>query len=312
MEHGSLFLLALIAVVSFLLSFIGATVGLVLGHLRLPLLIAYLGSPGAGAAMNLVISGTGALSGAYRHIRDGRISWVALALMGIPSVVGAIIAINIFVQINPLWSYLVIGIVLVISGVKMIYKKEPTIPPGEIPIVRRIIIEIILGLGLGALAAITGLMLGSLRLPMMIRYLRMDPKQAIGTNMAVGCLTGLIGAAAAFHAGAGKLNMLVLCVVIPPTLIGGYIGGWLTGKFSKDAIQRLAGWIVAVTGVLMIGQGSMRSYKRPPQQLPPVLIYEDADNEFKGEFEYVPAEPDLVMEESDEEDAKSLISEPSE
>ena len=81
MEQGNVWLLVLIALVSFALAFIGATVGLVLGHLRLPLLIVYLGSPGAGAAMNLVVSSTGALAGSYRHARDGRVSWVGLAII---------------------------------------------------------------------------------------------------------------------------------------------------------------------------------------------------------------------------------------
>ena len=56
-----------IAVLSFLLSFVGAAVGLVLGHLRLPLLVAHLGSPVAGASTNLAVSGLGALAFAARR-----------------------------------------------------------------------------------------------------------------------------------------------------------------------------------------------------------------------------------------------------
>jgi hypothetical protein len=48
MEPGSLWLLIAIALLSFALAFIGAAVGLVLGHLRWPLLIAHVGSPGRG------------------------------------------------------------------------------------------------------------------------------------------------------------------------------------------------------------------------------------------------------------------------
>src|SRR5436190_23497472 len=110
MGPGSLGLLAAIAFLSFVLSFVGAAVGLILGHLRLPLLIAYLGGPGAGAMTNLIISGCGAVGGVARHLRDGRVSWAGLALMGVPSAVGAAVAVLVFVQINPLWSYLVIGV----------------------------------------------------------------------------------------------------------------------------------------------------------------------------------------------------------
>ncbi len=289
MEAGSLVLLIAIALLSFVLSFIGAAVGLILGHLRLPLLILYLGHPGAGAMTNLLVSGTGALGGVTRHARGGRISWTALALMGLPSAVGAVIAVVIFVQASPLWSYLVIGIMLVISGISMIRRKADAGPGQRVSLVRRIVVEIILGLGLGALAAITGLMLGSLRLPMMLKYLRMDPKEAVGTNLAVGCLTAIAGVAAGLVVGPGRLDWRVMVAVIPPTLLGGYLGGWLTGKVSKQTVQRLAGFIVAFTGVVMMGQSGYKFARRTPTTFPPILVDEE---DYEGWFDIADAELD--------------------
>ena len=291
----------LIAITSFVLSFIGATVGLVLGHLRLPLLITYLGGPGAGAAMNLTISASGALAGASRHALNGRISWSGLAIMGIPSAIGAIIAVKIFIQVNPIWSYLIIGVVLVMSGLKMIFNKPPDLPPGEISMTRRIMVESVIGLGLGALAAITGLMLGSLRLPMMIRYLRMDLKEAVGTNMAVGCLTGIVGALSAFAFGAGKLNFLVLAVVIPPTLIGGCLGGWLTGRFTKETVQKLAGWIISITGAILVAQGC-ELYLSKSEDENRQIIVNDAEYEGYSELETDPPMPDDETDPEEEEE----------
>ena len=204
--------------------------------------------------------------------------------MGIPSMAGAIIAILLFVHINPLWSYLVIGVVLIVSGINLIRKKPTTPPPGEISMARRMTFEVVIGLGLGALAAITGLMLGSLRLPMMIKYLCMDPKEAVGTNMAVGSMTGLIGATTAFLAGSSHINWLILAVVVPPTLIGGYLGGWITGRLSKEGVQKLAGWIVTFTGVLLIGQGSSNLVRKPPKNVPSIIVHE-GDHEDWYEFD---------------------------
>src|ERR1043166_2204343 len=98
MDSRELLILGGLGFVSFILSYIGAAVGLVLGHLRLPLLIAFLGSPVVGASTNLAISGLGALAGAGRHLRGGRVSLAALALLGIPSALGAVAGMFLFVK----------------------------------------------------------------------------------------------------------------------------------------------------------------------------------------------------------------------
>ena len=164
MQPGSPWLLVGIGALSFVLAMIGAAVGLVLGHLRLPALIVYLGSPTAGAMTNLLISGSGALGGSLSHVREGRISWPGVALIGIPSALGAVIAVLVFVRINPLWSYLVIGVIMVISGINLIRSKTDDTPAEPISRLRRLVIETGIGLAFGALAAITGLMLGKLAL----------------------------------------------------------------------------------------------------------------------------------------------------
>lgn len=297
MQPGSPWLLVGIALLSFALAFVGAAVGLILGHLRLPLLIAYLGSPTAGAMTNLIISGTGALGGSAGHVKSGNVSWKGVALIGIPSMLGAIIAVMIFVRINPLWSYLVIGIMLVISGINLIRKKPDDKPPEPITPLRQLVIEVVIGLALGALAAITGLMLGSLRLPMMIRYMRMDPKEAIGTNMVVGCLTALVGSCTGLVASEGRLNWLVLGAVVPPTVLGGVCGAWLTGKISKQAVQKFAGWVIAFTGVLLVGQGIVGTVRRPRMAVPAMIVeweYDDwFDLDYVGSIEMPTTMPEI-------------------
>jgi uncharacterized protein len=306
MQSGSPWLLVGIGVASFALAFIGAAVGLILGHLRLPLLIAYLGSPTGGAMMNLMISGTGALSGSASHVRAGRVSWSGVAIIGIPSAIGAIFGVLIFVRINPLWSYFVIGGMLVVSGINLIRKKSDEQPIGEINPWRRIVTEVVIGLGLGALGAVTGLMLGSLRLPMMIRYMHMDPKKAIGTNMVVGCLTAAIGTVTNLLAGEGRLDWLVLAAVVPPTLLGGWLGAALTGRISKSAVQRLAGWIVAVTGVLMVGQGAVGTIRKPQAMVPPIIEDWDVDEWLELDYPLTEERPRPNPEPDDDDEADPI------
>lgn len=257
---GSVWFLGAIALVSFVLAFIGAAVGLILGHMRLPLLVVYMANVPAAAATSLVTSGVGALAGTVKHIRDGRVSWTCLALMGIPSMIGACIGAYLFSHhFSQTWSYVVIGIMLVVSGANLVRAgKRVEAAPVAVGRTRQIAIEVVIGLVLGVLASVTGLMLGSLRLPMMMRFLRLDPKIAVGSNMAIGCLTAMVGALTTFSTATAALPwdrmLMVLAVVVPPTIIGGYLGGWLTGYLSKNTVQTLAGWIVIITGVLMLGQ----------------------------------------------------------
>jgi uncharacterized membrane protein YfcA len=100
-------------------------------------------------------------------------------------------------------------------------------------------------------------MLGALRLPVMIRLFRIDPPAAVGSNMTIGALTALAGVATTLAADSDfpLVRMLVvLAVVGPPTVVGGWLGGWLTGWLRKDSVRVLAGWVIALTGVLMVAQ----------------------------------------------------------
>jgi uncharacterized membrane protein YfcA len=282
MEWGNLWLLAAIAVLSFALSFIGAAVGLILGHLRLPLLITYLGGPAAGAATNLITSGVGALSGSLKHVRDGRVSWHCLGLMGVPSACGAALGAYLFTRVvNPFWSYLVIGGMLVVSGVNLVRPSQGEEQAADLPALWSHLLEVLIGLGLGVLAAVTGLMLGSLRLPMMMRVLKLDPKVAAGSNMAIGCLTAMVGAATTFAAGKDlpwPRMVVALAVVGPPTVLGGWLGGWLTGRLTKDSVRRLAGWIIAVTGLMMVGQGVWPLTQQTTAEVPEFTVPDDDDD----------------------------------
>ena len=251
-------------VISFVLSYVGAAAGLILGHLRLPLLVYALGNPIAGASTNLAVSGAGAVAGSIKHIRDGRVSGKVLLLMGLPSVLGAVVGVLFFVSINPVWSHFVIGAMLVYSGFELLRaarakdQDQPAGPPGR----KLIAAEIGIGLGLGALASITGLMLGTLRLPMMIRWLGIDPRVAVGSNMLIGCLTAVTAAVTAWAAGGG-LAPLAVAIVGTPTILGSYLGARQTGRLSPQSLKRLVGWVVGLSGVFMIGLATPAVLRRP-------------------------------------------------
>jgi uncharacterized membrane protein YfcA len=175
----------------------------------------------AGASTNLAVSGLGALAGTARHARGGRVSVPLLVVMGVPSALGAVVGVVLFVKVNRLWAHVGLGAVLVLMGLNMIRApapdpKQERAPEeerrGGLPRGTRLLAEVGIGLLLGVLSSVTGLMMSSLRIPMMVRVLRIDPKVAVGSNMAIGFLTALVGAVACQVAGGGFDGLAVAVV----------------------------------------------------------------------------------------------------
>jgi uncharacterized membrane protein YfcA len=271
MNFQDLLFLVGIGLVSFVLSYIGAAVGMVLGHLRLPLLVAVLDSPVSGASTNLAVSGLGALAGSIPHLRGGRVSLSALALVGIPSSLGAIAGMLMFVKVGRFWAHITLGTLLVLLGIRMLRRRgeQPTheSPPGISQIAR----DVLIGLFLGVLAAITGLMMNGLRLSLLVRRLQGNMQVAVGTNMAIGALTATVGVTTAWIMGSG-FNLLALAIVGPPTVLGSYLGAALTARLSKQTLQWVLGWVITILGFLMILEGFWKETRprdlQPPPQTP--------------------------------------------
>ena len=80
-----------LTIVSTLVGVLGGFVGLALGTMRLPaLLLMGMAAPTA-AGTNILVSGLSAMTGAWRHWREGRVSKQIVLVMGIPAFIGAFI-----------------------------------------------------------------------------------------------------------------------------------------------------------------------------------------------------------------------------
>jgi uncharacterized membrane protein YfcA len=175
------------------------------------------------------------------------------------------------VKVNRFWAHTALGLLLLVLGVRMV--RRPAGPPAspDPPGRFRLVGEVLIGLLLGALAAVTGLMMNGLRLPVLVRLLRGEVAVAVGTNLAIGLLTALVGVAVAWAVGSG-FDPLALAVVGPPTVLGSYLGAAATGRLSKEALQRALGWLIAALGLLMVLEGLWKATRprdlQPPPQTP--------------------------------------------
>lgn len=299
MPHPDFIVLGLVALLSFGLSYIGSSVGLVFGQLRLPILVYWLGSPAVGAATSLAISAVAALVGAARHAREGRVDVRLMVTIGLPSAAAAWLATRFAVSLDPALVKVSIGLALVLTGGTMLRSRgrpaqdvrkdggaaaaskqaaeteapelatagkleaargpatpdeggpdSSMIQTGPIPR-GRLLFEVAVGVVLGAVAGVVGLLLGTLRLPAMMK-LGVHPARAVGTNMAIGSMTGLLAGTAALLD--GNVDPWAFGIITPATMVGAYWGASATGKLDKATLRRLIAWSLLGIGAWMAAE----------------------------------------------------------
>ncbi|MGA9843131.1 MAG: sulfite exporter TauE/SafE family protein, partial [Nitrososphaeraceae archaeon] len=82
---------------------------------------------------------------------------------------------------------------------------------------------------MGFLGGLVRLVLGSIRMPAMISVLKMQPRVAIGTNLAAASVMGVSGLIG--HIINNNIDYLVLMVMGSAAMIGGYLGARYTNRF---------------------------------------------------------------------------------
>ena len=199
--------LALFALWCFLVAFAGGLVGLVLGNIRLPATLLVASSTAAGGGANLAISAIAALTAATVHIRHGRINWRLVAWMAPPSVVGAVAGGYLAGAIPDSLLLAVIAAVLIQSAVELL--RNPPKPAGGDGGELDVRAAVASGAVIGLLGGLVGLILGSLRMPALLRWVGETPQRAVGTNVTVGVFVGVAGALAHLPNAAPDLDLIV-------------------------------------------------------------------------------------------------------
>src|SRR5205823_12645336 len=105
---------------------------------------------------------------------------------------------------------------------------------------------------IGVLGGLVGLILGSLRLPALIRWVGEEPARAIGTNLVVGVAVGAAGLVGHLP---GGIDWTLLWVGAAGSIPGALLGSRLTGRLSGPAPLRAAALILLVAGTAAILQG---------------------------------------------------------
>ena len=224
----------------------GGLVGLVLGNIRLPAVLLVASSPASGAGANLGISGVAALAAAAAHVRAGRINWRLFAWMAPPSVAGALVGGYLSGAIPERALLLAIGALLLYFGLDLLRAGNVALAGSSAPTEPRRGATVLAGAVIGLLGGFVGLILGSLRMPALLRYAREPAARAAGTNLAVGVRVGgggLIG-----HTPEG-VDWRVLWVGSAASVPGALLGARLTGRLREEQLLRAIGAMLVVAGL---------------------------------------------------------------
>ena len=243
--------LAAVVAWAFLVSLIGGLVGLVLGNLRLPVMLLFATSPAAGAGANVAVSGAAAVASASRHAQSGRINWRLFAWMAPASFGGAIIG-GVVAGVIPDEPLLIAIGLVVLYGAWEVHRYERPEGDGAPPTGRAHLWSAAsIGFGVGLLGGFVGLILGSLRLPAMVKYVGVTPYAAVGTNAAVGVVVGLGGLIGHLPSGIDWDLFAAGCVGGVP---GAYLGAHYTGRLEERTLLRACAAVLLLSGLGILAQ----------------------------------------------------------
>jgi uncharacterized membrane protein YfcA len=247
--------LVFLGVSSLAIGILAGMVGVALGIIRLPLMLALGFNPVISAGTNLGVSILGGATASWPHWRGGRVVFRIVLVFGIPAIVGSFLG-GLFADDLRAWVLLaVIAIILGIAAL-IIYRQywevahpplrpvrhRPPVPladPTGVSNIRagRAVVDGGIGFGIGAIGGAVGMVLGSLRLPLLMNVLKMDPKLAVGTNNAIGVLAGLSGFFG--HVLNTNFDIEVMLVMGIAGMAGSYVGANQTERVDANRLRLL-------------------------------------------------------------------------
>ena len=235
---------------------LGGFVGLALGTMRLPaMLLMGMAAPTAGGT-NILVSSISSVFGAIRHLREGRVNFRLVLIMGGPAFVGAFIGGFMGGKVSETILLSAAGLLVLWQGVELRMRGRPVAAADDFVTNysgKRMVLGGGMGLAVGLLGGAVGLILGSIRLPALIRVLKVDPRIAAGTNLVIGFVMGSVGWIG--HAIKGDVDYQLLTLMGAGAAVGSYYGAKLTGKVDLATLVGAMGYVLLAVGVILIWRG---------------------------------------------------------
>lgn len=170
--------------------------------------------------------------------------------MAPPSVAGAILGALLADDVSEQLLQALVAIVLCWSGVDLALRPVRPRERGRL----RLWPAVAGGFGIGALGGAIGVILGTLRMPTLVRGVGLGVKRAAGTNLVVGFLLGVAGFAT--HTGAEGVEWELLAAGLVGAIPGGWLGARATGRYDENVLRVILGCVLVVVGLVFALQAA--------------------------------------------------------
>ena len=170
--------------------------------------------------------------------------------MAPPSVVGAIIGGLVSGALPGRALLVLIGILLLAFGIDLLRPRGPIRRRDQLDI-RAAVVS---GAVIGFLGGVVGLILGSLRMPALLRFVGEQPVQAVGTNLLVGVFVGAAGVVGHLP---GGIDWAAFAIGTAASVPGALLGARLTGRLDERQLLRAVGLVLVFAGTITLVQAAV-------------------------------------------------------
>lgn len=247
--------------------FVGITLGLIGSGgsiLSVPILTYIMGvEPVLATAYSLFVVGTTALIGGVQKAKQKLVDFKKVALFGIPTLIAVFVTRKLIVPAIPdkvvSTTYLtlyksdlimvVFAIVMIIASIRMIrpLKNETISLNSQINYVA-IFVQ---GLFIGLVAGFVGAGGGFLIIPALLFLAKTPMKMAVGTSLFIVSIQSLIGFIGDIRADQ-VMDWNLIFIFTSCSIIGIFIGSWLSKKIEGEKLKSAFGWFVLMMGIYIV------------------------------------------------------------
>jgi len=231
--------------------------------LTMPVLVYLFSIPAVEAtSYSLLIVGLTALLGSIGYFRQGTIDIKTAIIFGIPSILGVLLArhyllpsipnefkLGVFITKDFVIMF-VFSVLMILAALMMMKKNQKKSHTQDIP-KNKFFLVVLEGLVVGGVTGFVGAGGGFLIIPALVLLAGLEMKIAVGTSLIIIALKSIIGFGGDLIGGF-QTDWILVFYIMSATLVGVFVGNFLSQKFTGEQLKKYFGIMVLVIGFYIV------------------------------------------------------------